>query len=123
MMNKKPLNVLVAASEAAPLAKVGGLGDVVGSLPLALRDLGCRVVVALPAYRQALEQAGELRLTAEGLPIRLGKSEMTADVLMGKLAPGVPVCLVRQDGFFDRNGLYSDSKGEYADSQEKLWFA
>jgi len=121
-MKKKPLNILVAASEAAPLAKAGGLGDVVGSLPLALRDLGCRVTVVLPAYRQALEQAADLRLTAEGIPVRLGKSELTADILLGKLAPGVPVCLVRQDGFFDRKGLYGDSKGEYADSQERFMF-
>ncbi len=122
MMNKKPLDVLIAASEAAPLAKAGGLGDVVGSLPSALRDLGCRVVVALPAYRQVLEQTGDLRLTAEGLPVRLGKSELTAEILVGKLAPGVPVCLVRQDVFFDRNGLYSDSKGEYTDSRERFIF-
>ena len=122
MMNKKPLNVLIAASEAAPLAKAGGLGDVVGSLPLALRDLGCRVVVALPAYRQVLEQAGELRLTSEGLPVRLGKSELTADILVGKLAPGVPVCLVRQDAFFDRSELYDNSHGEYPDNRERFIF-
>ncbi|MBI2976493.1 MAG: glycogen/starch synthase, partial [Chloroflexi bacterium] len=34
------LKVLVLASEAAPLVKVGGLGDVVGALPSALRALG-----------------------------------------------------------------------------------
>jgi starch synthase len=121
-MNKKPLNILIAASEAAPLAKAGGLGDVAGSLPLALRDLGCRVVVVLPAYRQALEQAGELRLTAVGLLVRLGTSELTADILMGKLAPDVPVCLVRQDEFFDRGELYGNSHGEYPDNLERFMF-
>jgi starch synthase len=122
LKNKKPLNVLIAASEASPLAKAGGLGDVVGSLPLALRDLDCRVVVALPAYRQALEQAGDLKLTAEGLPVRLGKSELTVDILLGKLAPGVPVCLFRQDRFFDRSELYGSSQGEYPDNRERFIF-
>ncbi|RLI51240.1 MAG: glycogen synthase, partial [Candidatus Thorarchaeota archaeon] len=122
MTNKRPLNILIAASEAAPLAKAGGLGDVVGSLPLVLRDLGCRVAVVLPAYRQALEQAGDLKMTAEGLPVRLGKSELTADILMGKLAPGVPLCLVRRDEFFDRDELYGSSHGEYVDNRGRVIF-
>jgi len=122
LMKKKPLNILVAASEAAPLAKAGGLGDVVGSLPLALMDLGCRVTVVLPAYRQALEQIGDYRITAKGLPVRLGKSGLSADILMGKLAPGVPLCLVRQDEFFDRSELYGSIHGEYPDNRERFIF-
>ncbi len=44
------LKLLFASAESAPYAKVGGLADVVGSLPQALTALGHEVAVALPLY-------------------------------------------------------------------------
>ncbi len=46
----KRLKVLFVASEAAPFAKAGGLGDVIFSLPLALRKLGVDARVMIPRY-------------------------------------------------------------------------
>ena len=45
-----PLKVLFVASECAPYAKCGGLGDVVASLPKALRRLGADARIVLPLY-------------------------------------------------------------------------
>ena len=45
------LKVLFAASEGAPVGKTGGLGEVIGSLPAALRQLGIDARVILPKYR------------------------------------------------------------------------
>jgi starch synthase len=50
MSQSHKLHVVLAASEAAPFAKTGGLGDVMGSLPTALQKAGCEVIVMLPKY-------------------------------------------------------------------------
>lgn len=46
----KPLHVVFASAEAAPFVKTGGLGDVAGSLPHALKAAGAEVIVMVPKY-------------------------------------------------------------------------
>jgi starch synthase len=54
------VKVLFLAVEAAPLAKVGGLGDVAGELPVALRALGVDVLLALPRHAGLSDKSIEL---------------------------------------------------------------
>lgn len=116
------MRVLIAASEAAPLAKTGGLGDVIGALPRALQELGCQVSLVIPAYRVALEKAGEPAVVYKGMPVKLGAKEITADILETEINSGIPVYLVRRDEFFDRSGIYGTNEGEYFDSRERFIF-
>lgn len=97
----KKHKILFAASEAHPLIKTGGLGDVAGALPAALHALGQDVRLILPAYRDAMQRIGELKVASLALqtdpyPVRL---------LAGRL-PGtrVPVYLVDSPQHFDRAG-------------------
>lgn len=53
---RRKIRVLLAASEALPFAKTGGLGDVAGSLPRALKHAGAKVAVILPKYGTIPEQ-------------------------------------------------------------------
>lgn len=54
--NKISYNVLFACSELTPLVKTGGLADVCGSLPHALKSAGDDVRIVLPAYKSVLQQ-------------------------------------------------------------------
>ena len=50
MLIKRGVKILFVASEAAPFVKVGGLGEVMHSLPKALRKIGHDVRVLVPKY-------------------------------------------------------------------------
>ncbi|MDE1182423.1 glycogen synthase GlgA [Paraburkholderia sp.] len=109
-----PLNILMVASEAVPLAKSGGLGDMVSAYSAALRDSGVETSILMPAYPAALEQIGG------GTPVaRLSGLPGGDGVLIRAHMPdtGVPVLLLRMDHLFARDGLYRDENGrDYIDN-------
>ena len=55
-----PIQVLAAASEIYPLIKTGGLADVVGALPLALKSQGVHVKTLVPGYPRVMQALHEL---------------------------------------------------------------
>ena len=50
------MKVLICASEGAPFAKTGGLGDVIGALPGALKANNCDARVIMPYYKRIKEK-------------------------------------------------------------------
>src|SRR3990170_2053374 len=106
------MKILFASAEAFPLAKVGGLGDVAGSLPKALRALGHDVRLVLPRYsivKDVRDDLGAFRVAIGG-----GTQEAR---LRTSAIDGVPVYLVDAPGFFDRPKVY-----EYEDDGKRFGF-
>ena len=69
MFKKRSLKVLFVAPEAAPFAKVGGLGSVMYSLPIALRNLGYDARIMIPRYATIDTDEYHLTMEHEGLKV------------------------------------------------------
>lgn len=65
------MRVLFLAAEAAPYVKVGGLGDVAGALPAALRARGLDVRLALPRYGTIDPQHWQLTRLRDNFPVAM----------------------------------------------------
>ena len=113
----------MATSEAVPLAKFGGLAEPCGVLPVELARLGHRPAVILPAYQQVFQCGLPIEPTAIRLEIPIGNKTFTGRLLTSTL-PGsdVPVYLVQHDYFFDRPGIYGDSRSDYRDNCQRFVF-
>ena len=113
------MKVLIAASEIATLAQTGGLADVMRSLPIALKRIGVDVALIMPKYQQVeieSEFLGDVQIPIEEKPI-------TGHIHRGTLPDtDVPVFLVEQEHYFDREQLYTDRGRDYPDNLERFTF-
>ena len=87
MANKNKIEVLLVGGELAPYAKVGGLGDVMGSLPIALAKAGASVKIALPLYGGINRRKFKIKLFKKGFHMDIEGREEKFDVYRGIL-PG-----------------------------------
>ena len=117
------MKILLAASEAVPFAKTGGLADVCGALPTALAKLGHQPALIMPAYRQVLEGGFALERVGGELAIPVGRKTVAGRLLKSRI-PGseVPAYFVEQAQYFDRDHLYGSGTQDYRDNCERFIF-
>lgn len=102
------LHVLLVASEALPLAKTGGLGDMLSAYAPALQEGGVDATILLPGYTEALEKADDL----ESVCMLTGLPGGDAELMKGRMPDtGMPVLLLKADALYCRSGLYQDPNG------------
>ncbi len=103
------LRILYATPECAPLVKTGGLGDVAGALPAALRQMGIDARVLLPGYPAVLSAMTGARAVAQlDAFARLPAGRL----LEATLPRGVPAWVIDCPALYDRaGGPYQDARG------------
>src|SRR5882762_839039 len=110
------VRILFVASEGLPFSKTGGLADVVEALPKALVVQGHEVAVVLPRYRGTKTTA----VVMPSLTIPMGGTRLRFPAIAdGTQLNGVRYYFVDDPDYFDRDGLYGGSSGDYPDNAER----
>ncbi|MGD2178254.1 MAG: glycogen synthase [Anaerolineae bacterium] len=99
-MTDSALKVLFLSAEAVPFAKVGGLADVAGSLPKALRGLGHDVRLVIPRYGTIGSDRFELRKIGEPFRVPVGAGRESVHLIGSTLGEDVPVYLLWNEHYF-----------------------
>lgn len=112
----RKINVLFAAFEAAPFIKTGGLGDVAGSLPSALKGKSCDIRVILPKLRQIPQEYRDQMQTLSVFTVPLGWRNQYCGIETLKLG-NIQYYFVDNEFYFFRDAAYG-----YGDDCERVAF-
>ena len=112
------MRILFVAAEVAPHIKTGGLADVAGALPQALRDLGHDVRVAMPRYRVLRERGPVMHGPVAASFLTIG--DKTEELRVWRAAEGeVPTYFLDIPAAFERDATY----GEHDDHRRFILFS
>lgn len=110
------MRILFVASEGLPFSKTGGLADVIDALPKALVKQGHEVAVVLPRYRGTKATA----IVMPSMTIPMGKELRFPAIADGAVLQDVRYFFVDDPAYFDREGLYGGSTGDYPDNAARF---
>lgn len=105
----------MAATEATPYAKTGGLADVIGALPFALQARGEQAAVVLPLYPSAAEYLGGADRAYDQMRITLGSDAWMCDIRR-IVDRDVHIYFVDCPKLYGRPGIYGEGGEDYPDN-------
>jgi starch synthase len=113
------VKILFVASEAAPFAKTGGLGDVISALPRALAARGHDILVVIPRY--AAIDGSNLRDTGRRVEVQFPHLLSQGQVFVTAPAERLRYLLLANP-WFDRKELYGEGGRDYRDNHKRYAF-
>lgn len=111
------MKVLFVAAEAAPFVKVGGLGDVIGSLPKSLKEEGIDARVVLPLYSSIDKQKYKLKFI-KYIFVNLGWRRNYCGIFETEI-DGIKFYLIDNEYYFNRGNVY----GQHDDGERFAFFS
>ncbi|MFH1598201.1 MAG: glycogen/starch synthase [Patescibacteria group bacterium] len=126
-MAKPKYKILFASSELTPIAKVGGLGDVAGALPIALKNLGQDIRVTIPKYGSIDSKKYPAKKIIDNIEVTLGEEKKIINLWEAKI-PNIkaPIYLIENKEFLGENGIYFEKSafvGSFAEIKRFLFFS
>src|SRR5260370_32713589 len=115
MQNEPPLKIYILAAEIVPFAKAGGMADVVGALPKALKALGHDVRLVMPRYSQVKPERFNLQPLLDAVPVKIGSYQEQIRVLQATIGEDIPVYFIDAPRYFERDNIYG-----YTDDGERF---
>ena len=111
------MKVLFVTPEAVPFMKSGGLGDVAGALPLALRKKLVGVRVVMPLYQEIKQELKDKLTFLQEIWVPLAWRSQYCGIYEAKMG-GITYYLLDNKYYFGRKGIY----GHFDDAERFAFF-
>ncbi|MGD0281227.1 MAG: glycogen/starch synthase [Dissulfurispiraceae bacterium] len=118
------MRIVIAASEAVPFSKTGGLADVAGTLFKEYVAMEHAAMLFVPFYKRTAEHfSTEIRYSGTEIEIPVGSAVRTCKVFTGTMGSSAPnIYFIGNEDYFFRDDIYGTPYGDYPDNDQRYAF-
>ena len=119
--------ILMISSECFPYARTGGLSEVIPALSEALNRSSkeVRVQIIIPFYREVSKNAPSsavIESCGYKSKITIDGRDFEGELFTTSISKKTRLYFVKNDHFFDREGIYRNEHGDYPDNADRFYF-